>query len=233
MPEAELLAGPGVAIILAEPGAGKTGLLDSVAGRLGVSRVRASVFRPSPVGATLIVDAFDEVARIGDARLHGILHMIRDADPDRVLLSSRSGEWEGARTRLVHDLFGQEPLVAQLVPLDDGEQRRLFEHLHPNRSFDAFHADIRRFDLHHLVGNPEFLTLFAGAYDEADGRLPSRDRVFTLAVENLARESNPDVSPKGTPSRDKRILWANEVFARLLLSGADGLAVGDVAEDEH
>ena len=233
MPEAELLAGPGVAIILAEPGAGKTDLLDSVASRLGVSRVRASVFGPSTVGATLIVDAFDEVARIGDARLNYILLTIRDADPDRALLSSRSGEWENARTRLVRDLFGREPMVAHLVPLDDGEQRRLFEHLHPNRSFDAFHADIRRFDLHHLMGNPEFLTLFAGAYDESGGRLPSREHVFTLAVENLAREANPDVSPRGTPSRDKRISWANEVFACLLLSGAEGLAVGDVAEDEH
>jgi len=233
MPEAELLADPGVAIILAEPGAGKTGLLDNVANRLGVPRVRASLFRPPTVGVTLIVDAFDEVARIGPARLHDILFMIRDAGPDRMLLSSRSSEWENARTRLVRDLFEREPLVAQLVPLDDAEQRQLFEHLHPSRSFDAFYADIRRFDLHHVMGNPEFLTLFAGAYDESDGRLRSREQVFTLAVENLARESNPDVSPKGMPSRDKRIFWANEVFACLLLSGAEGLAVGDMAEDEH
>lgn len=232
MPETALLTAPGIAIILAEPGAGKTDLLDSVADRLGGARVRASVVRPSARDTTLIVDAFDEVARVGDARVHDILHKIRDAEPDRVLLSSRSGEWEDSRTRLVGDLFGKEPQVAHLVPLDGGEQRLLFEHLHPRRSFDEFHADIRRFDLHHILGNPEFLRLFASAYDEADGRLPSRGDVFILAIENLARESNPDVLSKGAPTRQEKIKWANEIFSKLLLSGVDGVALGDIAEDD-
>lgn len=232
MPETALLTAPGIAIILAEPGAGKTDLLDSVADRLGGARVRASVVRPSARDTTLIVDAFDEVARVGDARVHDILHKIRDAEPDRVLLSSRSGEWEISRTRLIRDLFGMEPQVSHLVPLDSGEQRQLFEHLHPQRSFDEFHDNISRFDLHHILGNPEFLRLFASAYDEADGRLRSRGDVFTLAIENLARESNPDVSSKGAPARHKKITWANEIFSKLLLSGVDGVALGDVAEDD-
>lgn len=229
--EAALLADPGLVIVLAEPGAGKTGLLDSVAHRLGSTRVRASTVRPAPGDTTLIVDAFDEVARIGDARVHDILDRMRDVGPDRVLISSRSSEWEEARTRFVGELFRREPLVVRLVPLDDGEQRQLFEHWHPDRSFDAFHADIQRFDLHHLLGNPEFLRLFAGAHDEADGRLPSRGEVFTLAIRNLAEESNRDVMVGGAPTREKRIEWANEVFAKLLLSGADGVAMGDLAED--
>ena len=194
--------------------------------------MRASAFRPSPHDKTLIVDAFDEVARIGDGRVHDILYTMRDANPDRVLLSSRSGEWEEAKTRLIKDLFGLDPQVVQLVPLDVAEQKLLFEQIYPDRPFEAFFADIYRFDLHHLLGNPEFLRLFAGAYDEADGKLPSRDHVFTLAIENLARESNRNISAKGTPSRAKRIEWANEIFSNLLLSGADGVAVGDIAEDD-
>lgn len=178
------------------------------------------------------MDAFDEVARVGDARIYDILYKIRDAEPDRVLLSSRSGEWEDARTRLVQELFGKEPQVVHLVPLNNGEQRQLFEHFHPRRSFDEFNANITRFDLHHILGNPEFLRLFARAYDEADGRLFSRGDVFTLAIENLARESNPDVSTKGAPARQEKIRWANEIFSKLLLSGMDGVAVGDIAEDD-
>ena len=232
MPEADLLTAPGIAIVLAEPGAGKTDLLESVADRLGCTRVRASTVRPSDRDMTLIVDAFDEVARVGDARVYDILYEIRDAEPDRVLLSSRSGEWEVSRTRLVRDLFGEEPQVAHLVPLDGGEQRQLFEHFHPQRSFEEFHANISRFDLHHILGNPEFLHLFASAYDEADGRLLSRGDVFTLAIENLARESNPDVLSRGAPPRHKKITWANEVFSKLLLSGVDGVALGDIAEDD-
>jgi hypothetical protein len=219
-------------ILLAEPGAGKTKLLDSTAERFGGQRIRASVFRALADNSTLIVDAFDEVARIGDARVHDILRRIRDAEPDRVLLSSRSGEWEDSKTRLVEDLFGVEPKVAHLVPLESEEQRQLFEHLHPDRSFDAFQEDISRFDLHHLLGNPEFLRLFAGAYVEAGGPLPSRADVFTLAMEHLARETNPNVAAVGAPTRRNRIAWANEVFTKILLSGADGVAVGDIAEDD-
>ena len=128
MPESELLAVPGVVILLAEPGAGKTKLLGSIAERVGGQRTRASAFRAVAGNSTLIVDAFDEVARIGDGRFHDILHRIRDAEPNRVLLSSRSAEWEDAKTRLVEDLFGVEPQVAHLVPLESDEQRRLFEH---------------------------------------------------------------------------------------------------------
>lgn len=36
----------------------------------------------------------------------------------------------------------------------------------------------------------------------------------------------------GAPARHRRIAWANEIFAKLLLSGADGVAVGDIAEDD-
>lgn len=232
LPESDLLEASGVAILLAEPGAGKTALLGSIAERIGAGRVRASAFRPGTGSSTLVVDAFDEVARIGDARVLDILHQIRDAGPDRVLLSSRSGEWEEAKTRLIGDLFGVEPQVVQLVPLDNDEQRQLFEHLHSDWSFDAFAEDISRFDLHHLLGNPEFLRLFAGAYVEAEGHLPSRSEVFTLAIEHLAREANPDVPVAGAPARHRRIAWANEIFAKLLLSGADGVAVGDIAEND-
>lgn len=222
----------GVVILLAEPGAGKTALLDNVAERVDARRVRASVFRPDTSGSTLVVDAFDEVARIGEARVLDILHQIRNTGPDRVLLSSRSSEWEEAKTRLIGDLFGVEPQVVQLIPLDNNEQRQLFEYIHSDWSFAAFAEDISRFDLHHLLGNPEFLRLFAGAYVEADGHLPSRSEVFTLAIEHLSREANPNVSAAGAPARHKRIAWANEIFAKILLSGADGVAVGDIAEDD-
>ena len=224
---------PGVVILPAEPGAGKTALLGSIAERVGAGRVRASAFRPGVGGATLVVDACDEVARIGDARVLDILHQIRDAEPKRVLFSSRSGEWEDAKTRLIGDLFGVEPELVRLVPLEPDEQRQLFDHLHSDWSFDAFTEDISRFDLHHLLGNPEFLRLFTGAYVEANGHLPSRSDVFTLAIEHLAMEANPDVSAAGAPARHRRIAWANEVFSKLLLSGADRVAVGEIAEDHH
>jgi hypothetical protein len=48
----------------------------------------------------------------------------------------------------------------------------------------------------------------------------------------LARESNPEVSTKGAPARQLKIAWANEIFSKLLFSGVDGVALGDIAEDD-
>ena len=229
--EADLLLEPGLVIVLAAPGAGKTELLEGVAARLGAVRARASTVRPSLADETLVVDAFDEVARFGDAQVYDILHRIRDANADRILLSSRSGEWQEAKTRQVSALFGVNPLIVQLVPLSVDEQKLIFENSHPERPFDQFMKAMHQFELHHLLDNPEFLKLFAGAYDEADGNLRSRGEAFSLAIEHLGREANPDVSTTGTPSLNRRIAWANETFANLLLAGADGIAVGDLAED--
>ena len=57
----------GVAVVLAEPGAGKTRLLEQLSELLGVPIYRASIFRhknqiewPDP----LLIDAFDEVAKL-------------------------------------------------------------------------------------------------------------------------------------------------------------------------
>jgi len=56
--EADLLHKPGVAIVLAEPGAGKTALLASVATRFGTTPVKASIFERTRAPC-IVVDAFD------------------------------------------------------------------------------------------------------------------------------------------------------------------------------
>lgn len=229
MPEAGLLSEPGVAIVLAEPGAGKSALLASLAAQFGTKPVKASIFERT-TAPCIVVDAFDEVARIDPTGLHRALKELRHTGADRTILSSRSGEWSDADTRLLHDILGIEPILARLVPFDQDEQALLFRHRHPGASFENFLSDAARHDLTHLLGNPEFLNLFADAFVQAGGRFTNRDEIFGDAVRYLARETNRSVSTRDAPTAEQRIAWADEVFARLLLSGSDGVSMAAIAE---
>lgn len=115
--------------------------------------------------------------------------------------------------------MGIEPILARLVPFDQDEQARLFRHCHPDASFENFLSDAARHDLTHLLGNPEFLNLFADAFVQAGGRFTNRHEIFGDAVRYLARETNRSVSTRDAPTAEQRIAFADEVFARLLLSG--------------
>jgi len=227
--EADLLSEPGVAIVLAEPGAGKSALLLSLAARFGTIPIKASIFERTRAPC-IVVDAFDEVARVDPSGLHRTLRELRHTGADRTILSSRSGEWSDSDTRLLHDLMGIEPTLARLVPFDSDEQAQLFRHRHPDASFENFLADTARHDLTHLLGNPEFLNIFADAFVQAGGRFTERHEIFGDAVRYLARETNRSVPTRDAPTTDQRIAWADEVFARLLLSGSDGVSMADLAE---
>ena len=120
--------------------------------------------------------------------------------------------------------------IARLVPFDQNEQALLFRYRHPDANFEDFLSDAARHDLTHLLGNPEFLNLFADAFVQAGGRFTERHEIFSDAVRYLARETNRSVSTRDAPTTEQRIAWADEVFARLLLSGSDGVAMADFAE---
>lgn len=229
VPEADLLSIPGVAIVLAEPGAGKSALLASLAARFGTAPVKASIFERTR-SPCIVVDAFDEVARIDPTGLHRTLKELHHTGADRTILSSRSGEWSDSDTRLLHDLMGIEPILARLVPFDQDEQALLFRHRHPDASFEDFLSDAARHDLTPLLGNPEFLNLFADAFVQAGGRFTERHAIFSDAVRYLARETNRSVPTRDAPTTEQRIAWADEIFARILLSGSDGVSMAVLAE---
>ena len=223
--ENELLAEPGIAIILAEPGAGKTSLLASVAARLNTRPVRASIFDGIENANNLVVDALDEVARIDTSGLLPLLRSVRRSGAERTVIASRSGEWEAAQTAFIRDLFEMEPIVAYLEPLDEHQQNELFQHEQPDLDFDAFRRGVRGFDLAPLLGNPQFLKLFAAAYAEGGGVFSTREAIFDDAIRFLAHEANEQIPQRGAPTRNQRIAWSDEVFSKLLLAGADGVSV--------
>ncbi|MEH7881260.1 hypothetical protein V7799_28655 [Rhizobium laguerreae] len=233
--ETALLAASRHIVVLAEPGGGKTELLESLSRQLGVSAVTANVF--AQIGAlesnsSLIVDAFDELAKVDTAGIHKLLGNARKANPTHVIISSRSSEWDNAATSAFKAFLGHSPLIVRLREFDDTEQREIFEHHSPGEEFTSFQSEVARFDLEALLPNPQFLKLFADAYIESGRRFTDKRSIFEQAVERLAKEANIEVARgKGTFATAKKAQLASEVFAKLLLSGAEGVGTSEVNEN--
>lgn len=222
-------------VVLAEPGGGKTELMGSLAQKLGVAAVTANVFRHMGAGrenCPLVIDAFDELAKIDQSGIHVLLANAKRVSPTRVIISSRSSEWDNAATSAFKDFLGHHPLIVRLYEFDREEQRRIFEHHVEGEDFAKFQEEIERFDLAALLPNPQFLKLFADAYIESGRFFTDKRSIFSLAVERLAKEANANaVMSKQAMSVANKIEVASEVFAKLLLSGAEGVGTSEATED--
>lgn len=232
--ETELLAASNYVIVLAEPGGGKTELMESLAQQLGTTAVTASKF--AYVGAKennipLVIDAFDELSKVDNSGIYKLLGKVEAANPTHVYLSSRSSEWDSAATNAVKEFFGS-PLVVRLCEFNAAEQWAIFNYHVPGEDFIAFRSEVTRFDLEMLLPNPQFLKLFADAYIESERHFADKRSIFVQAVERLAKEANPNVARiNSTLSTTQKINISSEVFAKLLLSGAEGVCTNEAAED--
>ncbi len=208
--------------------------MGSLAHKLGVSTVAANVF--GHVGSNvdscpLVIDAFDELAKVDQAGIHKLLANARRANPTHVIISSRSSEWDNSATSAFEGFLGHRPLIVRLCEFDEAEQRAIFEHHVQDENFSAFKSEVARFDLEALLPNPQFLTLFADAYIESGRHFTDKRSIFTLAVERLAKEVNINIARvNSTLSTAQKIELSSEVFAKLLLSGAGGIATSEATE---
>lgn len=233
--EEALLAASNYVVVLAEPGGGKTELMGSIAQRLGTTTVTANKFRY--VGADvencpLVIDAFDELSKIDQTGIHSLLANAKKAKPTHVIISSRSSEWNSAATNSFNDFLGRPPLVVRLSEFDETEQRTIFDHHVHGENFSAFQAEVARFDLVALLPNPQFLKLFADAYIESERHFTDKRSIFSLAVDRLAKEANVNVVKTNlTLSVTQKVDLSSEVFAKLLLSGTEGIGTNEAIED--
>ncbi len=229
--ETELLAESTHIVVLAEPGGGKTELMKSIAQKLNTSVLNASVFAyvgTDKENSSLIIDAVDEVARIDQSGIHKLLALARASKPNRVIMSSRSSEWGLAFTSIFEKFLGVSPMIVRLREFDLDEQHSIFKHHAPAEDFFAFQTEVTRFSLDMLLPNPQFLKMFTDAYLESDRRFADKRSIFALAVERLAKEVNPGI-PKASVSLPvaQKIAFSAEVYAKLLLSGAEGISTID------
>lgn len=233
--EAELLSASNYVVILAEPGGGKTELMGSLAQHLGTTVITANKFRYTEVRAKnvpLVIDAFDELAKLDATGIYQLLSKAESASPSRVYLSSRSSEWGNSATNAFEEFLGHPPLVVRLCEFDEAEQKAIFEHHVQEENFTAFQSEVARFDLDALLPNPQFLKLFADAYIESGRHFTDKRSIFSQAVERLAKEANSNIKRNSSAlSTIQKVDLSSEVFAKLLLSGADGVGTSEATED--
>jgi tRNA A37 threonylcarbamoyladenosine biosynthesis protein TsaE len=232
--ETELLNASNYIVILAEPGAGKTELMKSLATQLGSKEITASVFsymRTNSEGTPLVIDAFDELAKVDATGIHKLLANVSNARPTHVIISSRSSEWDNSATSTFEQFVGHAPTVARLCEFDESEQREIYTHHTKKDSFIEFQAEVTRFSLEPLLPNPQFLKLFADAYIESEGHFSDKRSIFTQAITSLAREVNANTKPTPSLSSDQKINLSSEIFAKLLLSGAEGIRISEANEN--
>ncbi len=233
--ETELLSVSNYIVVLAEPGGGKTELMRSFAKQLGTSPITANVFRQ--VGADvenypLVIDAFDELAKVDQTGIHTLLANARKAKPTHVIISSRSSEWDNAATNAFKEFLGCPPLLVRLCEFNESEQRAIFDHHAPGEDFAAFQAEVARFDLESLLPNPQFLKLFADAYIESERHFTDKRSIFAQAVGHLAKEANPSVVRVNSKlSVTQKVNISSSVFTKLLLSGAEGVCTSEATEN--
>ncbi|MEL0604076.1 hypothetical protein [Pseudoalteromonas undina] len=232
--ESELLNASNYIVILAEPGAGKTELMKSLANQLGTKEVTASVF--SYMGANseyspVVIDAFDELAKVDTTGIHKLLSSVSNASPTHVIISSRSSEWDSSATNTFEQFIGHAPTVVRLCEFDESEQREIYTHHTKKDNFIEFQAEVTRFSLEPLLPNPQFLKLFADAYIESEGHFTDKHLIFTQAITSLAREVNTNTKPTPSLSSEQKINLSSEIFAKLLLSGAEGIRISEANEN--
>ena len=225
--EQQLLRRGGVIVVLAEPGAGKSALLKSLSSALQTTPIKATVFRNRKSNTfigPLVVDAMDEVARIDKSATDQIIAKASETHATSVIFAGRSSEWDERLTRYVEECFGQKPSIVRLEAFTEAEQRQLFASVFPGESFDAFVEEVTKLELAPLLGNPQFLQLLGEAYIESGRVFTSKAKIFADAVRRLAHEANPDLGRQNRPPTDEIVALGDEVFAKLMLSGAAGIA---------
>ncbi|WP_121775007.1 NACHT domain-containing protein [Acinetobacter bereziniae] len=225
--EFEVREGFQIIIILAEPGAGKTSLLENFSSQLNVKRNTANAFNSRnnhAENSILIIDALDELVRIDQSAVSSLLGKAADLEPQKLIISSRSSEWEESYTRLVRDIFEIEPKVFRLFPFNESEQQQIFENYKPEENFKIFESEVQKYNLEQLLVNPQFLKIFADAYIESNRVFCDRKSIFSQAVKALAKEINNNLNMRNDLPLQKKIECTEEIFAKLLLSGSEGIS---------
>ncbi|WP_373823985.1 NACHT domain-containing NTPase, partial [Neisseria dentiae] len=220
-------------IVLAEPGAGKTCLLNNLAEQAKVKKHTARAFASNSnlnETKTLIIDGFDEWAKNQNNDIYQLLDKVQNCQTEKIILSSRSGEWLEQHTQACEEMLGQPAKIFYLSAFTETDQAQIFQHLHTELDFKQFLQAAERIELSLLLGNPLFFKLFADAYAEQNGQFTTKRAAFESAMNYLAEEENPSYS--NTLSKQKKLALIENLFAKLLLSGSEGVALSDRAETE-
>lgn len=168
--------------------------------------------------------------------IESILTKIESINPDITVLSSRSSEWDDKRnTQLISDYLELNPEQIKtyyLLPLDIDEQRCFFNYHCKKSNFFDFYKQLSILDLETLISNPQLLYLFIVAYKK-ESSFGAKSDVFNNAIKYLAQEHNTNIPLFDRCKTDDLIIFAEEIFTKILLSGESGVFLSEKTEIDN
>ena len=234
---AELRSSPAY-ILLGEPGSGKSREFRRQAELEGTRPISARDFIDLPLpsdllGKPLFIDGLDEMrAGTDDGRkpLSVIRAKLVALDKPCFRISCREADWLGETDTQALNAVADGGKIA-VVHLNDLSETQIAELLQRWGVADPTHfiAEAKDKGLDELLGNPLNLDFLYRAVDSNGGTWPTtREQTFASACNELAQEHNPEhqaAKRKKAISTKTLLDTAGHLFAILLLSGCDGLAL--------
>ncbi len=231
-------------ILLGDPGAGKTELFKQAAGASGgkfltVRQLLNRAVEQIPRDRALWIDALDETrsGRGDQNTINQIVKKLEALQPVAVRLSCRAADWLGKSDLAAFDFYfehnGGAPVVVQLQPLSDVEQRDIL-FLKEIEDPGAFIAEAQRRGLDAMLTNPQTLLMLAKT---VQGRQwpATRAELFEQAATILLQEHNQEHGERGLGQYAARELMAaaGALCALRLVSDFDGFSMRSNSDDDE
>ena len=219
-----------VTVVCADPGAGKSELLNNWANRYSTTVYKASsvkyltTIKPSSL---IILDGLDEVTKVGIETVKEVLAHLIQFMPVGIIIACRASEWDERYTQFLKDIWNLNIVELQLLPFNQEEQKRFIYSKYPKICFDDFMNSTDKYDLSPLLNNPLLLVIFAESYQLNKGEFISKTKAFEDAIKKMASEHNPLAPTEHRPTNLDLIQYIEQIFTVLLLSGSSGIATKD------
>ncbi|MCW8451741.1 NACHT domain-containing protein [Legionella quinlivanii] len=228
-----LIQGP--LVLLGEPGAGKSALLEKfeettnspffIASAINLYPTIEEVSCPSKV----IIDGVDEVTTYneGSTLADSILCKLSNHVKPNFILSCRSADWQHSlNIIIIESRWKKTPTIGHLIPFSDNEIIQFINAIDESVDAHDFLLKARQENVVELIRNPKNLQLFLKAIKQRGAWPSSRRELYEHACIALVKEhSNIHRSKQIPPSSQTLIETAGFIFAQLLLSDSIGISI--------
>ncbi|KQN27300.1 hypothetical protein C8J42_101609 [Sphingomonas sp. PP-CE-1A-559] len=197
--QSEVMALEGPLVIVGDPGAGKSILMESFEGIDGAIFIRATqlVRMANPAKklgmvTRIVIDGVDEVASNAEGGgIEAVLAKLSELDNPDFILSCRAADWRGAADRIrIKDDYGRDATMLELQPFDRDDAARFLETRFPELDAEQVLTHLIDRGLHDIYGNPLTLQLL-GEVALDGGALPAtRGGLLAQACPKLVLEAN-------------------------------------------
>ena len=197
--ESDIAGLRGPIVIVGDPGAGKSVLMETLEGQggavfVGATRLIRMSNPPETFGlvSRLVIDGVDEVAsNAPGGGIDAVLGKLSELLYPDFILSCRAADWRGAADRIkIKDDYGRDAAMLALKPFDRDDAAWFLKTRFPTLDPDAVLDHLIRRGLHDIYGNPLTLRLLGDVAADGGALPESRGDLLAKACPRLVLEAN-------------------------------------------